>query len=75
MNLGKLWSDSTFNYTLWNSKKKYRLGIDFEDEQVASFDKDNVCVEHKVEVDGEDYMYDSDDSLDCLSVFQSFMKL
>jgi len=43
---------------------------------VASFDKENVCVEHKIEVDGEDYdyMYD-DDSLDCLSVFQSFMKL
>lgn len=76
MNLGKLWSDATFNFTLWNSKKKYRLGIEFENEKVeaSSFDKENVCVEHKIENDGEEN-YDYDDSLDCLSVFTSFMKL
>ena len=42
--------------------------------EASSFDKENVCVEHKIENDGEEN-YDYDDSLDCLSVFTSFMKL
>ena len=56
----------------------YRLGVEFEEKNRPSFDKKKVCIEqHKsLEVNGDvSENNEYDDSLDCLSVFTSFMRL
>ena len=68
MNLGKMWSDEKFDFNLWYSKKNANRN------SADVFDRETICVE-KNKIEDYDLGLDYDDSLDCLSVFQSFMKL